>query len=489
MKKKQQETDICYIFEEKPKVGRTGDSVFVRQLAKDFPHYKFQIAKISATHSDFVLPEKDTIRNIEGYHSIDLSVHGEKGQGRSNISYRKASDFFLSVARCVEAGELGGKQISDLFESAADISPQVTFDGLWKNTTTWDLIKAVYGASSGEIPFVEHRELLYEVLQPIWRLVSKWVELPKAKIYQADSGIFSAILALVASRKNNGKYVVVDDCLPLNALERELRSVKLRDGGGWRPEYEAYQAARNNWTQAMRNHCLLQADEILTNTISSAKKIRDSIGEERPIRIIREGIEGETARRWGAYYSKENEEMSYRVVFLVGAFNDALGRGIATAIQKIETRVGYGKFVVLSLSATTKEDDKAFTISIKNQVTSTVRLTTEAAMIEEIAKATVVAFPSQIDVGDRPIINSLHAGKPVVVSMVDGNSIFADPRLSLETDCFATPNHLEGREFPNAIIAMIRRRDNLEYHPRRLGEALFNHREILEGYAKVYQSI
>ena len=489
MKKKKQKTDICYIFEEKPKVGRTGDSVFVRQLAKDFPDYKFQVVKISRSQSQFVLPEEDTIRNIEGYQTVDLSIHGEKGQGKSSTSYRKASEFFMSVARCVEAGKLGTEQINQLFDSAAGLAPKVTFDGLWKNTTTWDLVKAVYGASSGEIPFVEHRELLFEVIQPVWRLLSKWDELPEAKIYQADSGIFSSILAMVASHKNKSKYVIVDDCLPINALEREAQTIKLRDGGGWRPEYGAFQAARNDWTQMMRNHCLLEADEILANTMSSAAKIRDQLGEDRPIRIIREGIEGETARRWGAYYSNEGDEMSYRVVFVIGSYTETIGRGISTSIQKVESRVGQGRFIVLSLSATTPEEESSFERVVKKNVSSTVSMTTEVSMIEEIARATVVAFPSQIEVGDRPIINSLHAGKPVVVSMIDGNSIFADTRISMETDCFATPNHLEGREFPNAIIAMLRRKDSLEYHPRRLGEALFNHREILEGYAKVYASL
>lgn len=489
MKKAKPHTDICYIYEEKPAIGRTGDSVFVRQLAKDFPDYKFQVIKISRSHSNFVLPEGDTIRNIEGYQTVDLSIHGDKGQGKSSTSYRKASEFFMSVARCVEAGDLDRKQLNKLFDSAADLSPKVSFDGLWKNTTTWDLVKAVYGASTGDIPFVEHRDLLYEVLKPIWRLLSKWDELPVAKIYQADSGIFSSILAMVASHKNNGKYVINDDCLSLNALEREAQTIKLRDGGGWRPEYEAFQSTRNHWTRLVRNHCMLEADEILVNTISTANKIREQLGEDRPIRIIREGIEGETARRWGAYYSQEQDDSSYRVVFVVGFYTETLGRGLATAIQKAESKLGPGKFVVLSLSSTTPEEESSFKRVVADQVSSYAGITNEASMIEEIARSTVVAFPNQTEVGDRPIINSLHAGKPVVVSMIDGNSIFADTQISLETDCFATPNHLEGREFPNAIINLVKRKDNLEYHPRRLGEALFNHREIMNGYAKVYQLI
>ena len=351
-----------------------------------------------------------------------------------------------------------------MFDSAADLSPKVTFDGLWKNTTTWDLVKAVYNASPGDVPFVEHRDLLYEVIKPIWRLLSKWEELPAAKIYQADSGIFSSILAMVASHKNNGKYIINDDCLPINALERKAQTIKLRDGGGWRPEYEAFQSARNDWTRLMRNHCLLQADEILVNTVSTAKKIREQLGQDRPIRIIREGIEGETARRWGAYYSREQEESEYRVAFVVGSFTEALGRGIATAIQKVESRLGEGKFVVLSLSTTTPEEESAFEKMVKERVNSDAWIANEAEMIEQIARATVVGFPSQIEVGDRPIINSLHAGKPVVASMIDGNSIFADTRISLETDCFTIPNHLEGREFPNAIINLIKRKDQLEYH-------------------------
>lgn len=487
--KKQEKTDICYIYEENPLVGRTGDSVFVRQLAKDFPGYRFRVAKISATHSDFSLPEEDTIPNLEGYQNVDLSFHGPRGKGKNSVTFRQAGGFFHSVARTVESRNFDQDHINDLFDNAADLAPKIRFDAIWKNPTSWELIKAIYGATSGEIPFVEHRDLLYDVIHPVWRLVSKWSELPEADIYHADSGIRSALLALVASRKHQAKFVLVDDCLSLNALERERRAIKLRDGGVWRPDYEAYQTARNLWTQRMRNHCLMQADEILANTVSSASKIRNRIGEGRPIRIIREGIEGETARRWGAYYSKETEELAYRVVFLIGAYRTTLARGIATAIQKVENNVGHGKFVILSLSSVTDEDQVSFDRIIKNNIQSTVRLTTEESMIEEIARATVVAFPCQIEVGDRPIINSLHAGKPVVVSMVDGDSIFADPRLSIETDCFATPNRLEGREFANSIISLVKRKNQLNYHPRRLGEALFNHREILDGYAKVYESI
>ncbi len=487
--KKKEHTDICYIYEENPLVGRTGDSVFVRQLARDFPKYQFQVAKISNTASEVISPDQNTVPNILSYQTIDLSFHGSKGKGRSSVSFRRAGAFFHSIARAVEAGKLDGPSMNDLFDSAAELAPKVKFDAVWKNPTSWELIKAVYGVTSGEIPFVEHRELLAEVIEPVWRLLSKWADLPKAKIYQADSGIRSALLAMVASRQHGAKYVIVDDCLPLNALERERRAIKLRDGGVWRPEYEAYQSARNEWTQKMRNHCLSQADEILANTLSSATKIRDKIGSDRPIRIIREGIEGETARRWGAYYSRESEEIGYRIVFLVGSYQETTARGIVTAIQKIESSAGHGKFVILSLSSITERDQKSFDTIVKANVTSSVRLTTEINMIQEIARATVVAFPSQIEVGDRAIINSLHAGKPVVVSMVDGDSIFADPRLSMETDCFATPNRLEGREFPNAIISLIRRKDNLAYHPRRLGEALFNHREIMEGYAKVFHSL
>lgn len=487
--KKKDTTDICYIYEENPIVGRTGDSVFVRQLARDFPKYQFRVAKISNTASDVIAPDQNTVSNIQSYQTVDLSIHGTKGKGKSTVSFRKASAFFHSVARTVEAGNLDRDHVNELFDSAADLAPKITFDAVWKNPTSWELIKAVYGVSSGDIPFVEHRELLAEVIRPVWRLLSKWTDIPAAKIYQADSGIRSALLAMVASRKHNAKYVIVDDCLPLNALERERRAIKLRDGGVWRPEYEAFQSARNLWTQKMRNHCLSEADEILANTMSSATKIRNKIGEDRPIRIVREGIEGETARRWGAYYSREGEEIGYRIVFLIGAYQETTARGIVTAIQKIEMSAGHGKFVILSLSSTTPEDRESFDQIVKNNVTSSVRLTTEINMIQEIARATVVAFPSQIEVGDRAIINSLHAGKPVVVSMVDGDSIFADPRLSMETDCFVTPNRLEGREFPNAIISLIRRRDQLDYHPRRLGEALFNHREIMEGYAKVYHSL
>ncbi len=486
---KKGQTDICYIFEENPEVGRTGDSVFIRQLAKDFPSYRFGVVKISPTESSFELPEEDAYPNITGFQNVDLSVHGSQGKGKTSVSYRKASSFFHSVALTVEGGLLEREQINELVDSAAELAPKVHFEAIWKNQTSWELIKAIYGVSSGEIPFFEYRDLLYETLQPIWRLFSKWVELPKADIYQADSGLRSALLALLASRQHGARFIMVDDCLPLNALERDRRSIKLRDGGVWRPEYEAYQNARNQWSQMITNHCLREADEILANTMSSAAKIRERIGDEHPIRIVREGIEGETARRWGAYYSRESQEQAYRNLFIVGSYNETVGRGICTAIQKVESSVGNGKFVVLSLSSITDEVKDSFTRLIKDHVKSTVRLSGEDQMIEEIARATVVAYPSQMEVGDRPIINSLHAGKPVVVSMIDGDSIFADPRLSVETDCFMTPNRLEGREFPNSIIQLIRRRGKLEFHPRRLGEALFNHREILEGYSKVYDSL
>lgn len=487
--KTQDHTDICYIYEENPVAGRTGDAVFVRQLAKDFSDYKFRVARVVEQEYPNDSYGQNTVPNIEGYQTVDLSFHGSSGKGRTSVTYRKAGSFFHSVAKCIEVGQLDQDCINALFDCAADLAPTTKFDAIWKNTTSWELVKAVYQASDRKMPFVQHRELLYEVSHPVWRLISKWRDLPQARIYQADSGIRSAILGLVAARKYGSKLIMVDDCLPLNSLERERQGTKLRLGGIWRPENEAVREARNRWTKLMRTHCLGSADEILANTVSSAVKIRETIGDDRPIRVVREGIEGETARRWGAYYSKESEETSYRIVFLVGSYTSSMGRGILTAIGQIEQTIGQGKFVILSLGSISQANRESFDRGIRKYVSSAVQLKSEGAMIEEIAKATVVAFPNQIEVGDRPIINSLHAGKPVVVSMVDGNSVFADPRLSIETDCFVNPNRLEGKDFPDAIISLVRRKDNLDYHPRRLGEALFNHQEIREGYAKVYQSL
>ena len=488
MKVRPKEVDICYLYEENPVAGRTGDTAFVRHLAKDFPDYRFRIVRIVEKEVQSNEPAENTISNIDRYQTLDLSYLGADGKGKSSITYRKAGRFFQTVARAVERRQLDIVCVNKLLESAADLAPKVHFDAIWKNTTSWELVKAVSMVSPRPMPFVQHRELLYEFLQPVWRLVSKWSELPRAQIYQADSGLRSALLGLIASQKNQGKLIVVDDCIAANSLERERQADRLRNGGVWRPEYEAIEESLNHWTMLLRNHCLLASDEILANTASSAEKIRRAVGE-RSVRVVREGIEGETARRWAAYYSKESEETAYRVVFLVGALSEAMARGILTAIQLAEQALGQGKFVIVSLSSISPSVRDTFDRRIRKNVSSSVWLMPEQSMIDEIAKATVMAFPNQIEVGDRPIINSLHAGKPVIVSKVDGNSVFADPRLSIETDCFVNPNQLEGKEFGNAIVSLVRRRDQLQYHPRRLGEALFNHQEIRQGYAKVYHSL
>ncbi len=487
---KKKETDICYLYEEIPFLGRTGDSVFIRQLAKDFPEYRFSVVKITNRESPNPPADEGGVGNIDGYEAIDLSHHGSQGKGKTSVTFRRAGDFFHSVARAVDSGKLGGDTMNDLFDCAADLAPQITFAGVWKNQTTWELIKAVYAASSGDIPFVEHRELLQQVIRPVWRLLSKWPDLPQARIYHADSGMLSGLLALVTARKVGAKCILVDDCLPLNALERERQGTKLREGGVWRPDFEGVQSARTRWIRLLRVHCLSQADEVLANTVSAANRIRAELGEERTIRVVREGIEGETARRWAAYYRKEEEEVTYRVVFLIGAFGESLSKGLISTMRSIEAAAGGGKFVILSLSSLPAEDRKRFLGDAKlGGVTSSVRFADESNMIQEIARASVVAFPSQLDVGDRPVINSLHAGKPVVVSMIDGNSVFASHQFTAVTDCFLNPSRFGGNEFATALISLIRRRGEFDFHPRRLGEALFNHQEILEGYGKVYHSL
>ena len=434
---KKASTDICYIYEEVPFLGRTGDSVFLRQLAKDFPEYKFSVAKITKRELEDQSSADNKIRNVTGYQSVDLSFHGVRGRGKTSVSFRRAGDFFHTVARSVESGELDSVAINNLLLSAADLAPKVLFDGLWKNQTSWELLKAVYGASSGEIAFVEHRELLYEVIRPVWRLLSKWPALPAAKIYHADSGIMSGLLALTAAKKHNAKCIIVEDCLPVNALERKRQSVKLREGGVWRPEFEAVQSVRNRWTRLLRTFSLSEADEILANTVSSANKIQSILGRERTVRVVREGIEGETARRWAAYYGKEEEEVTYRVVFLIGAYEEALSKGLITAIRSIEDALGGGKFVILSLGTISPRARKRFEGDARlGGVVSAVRFASEKSMIEEIARASVVAFPRQLDVGDRPLINSLHAGKPVVVSMIDANSVFADQQFTVGNGLF-----------------------------------------------------
>ncbi|MCB1227646.1 MAG: GT4 family glycosyltransferase PelF [Verrucomicrobiales bacterium] len=213
MKKIRREADVCLVLEGTYPYVSGGVSTWVHQILHAYPDLQFALFYLGANRRDAGKLKYDLPANVISLTEAWLFDQPAPGRWwRPGIGPRW-TPFFEDLRRLLVHAPTGTPHEFYLIaQILTHISqhPGPSYEALWQDRETWDLIRELYERYAAEESFLDFYWTCRFLAQPLWNLARAMAQMPKARLYHTACTGYAGLAAALAAQRTGRPLLLTE---------------------------------------------------------------------------------------------------------------------------------------------------------------------------------------------------------------------------------------------------------------------------------------
>jgi len=251
---KKQEADVCLVLEGTYPYVAGGVSTWVHQIITALPELKFALLYIGADKTQKLEEKYEIPSNVVDTKTMFLF---DELPRRDRVASKRPSSARAGVYRAFEgfledfAAPAESERFTELVTSIQGSGRAMACANLWHDREGWELIQRAYMRGMSDESFLSFFWTVRFLVQPAWLALRAGAGLPKAKVYHSLCTGYAGVVAAVAARNNDAKFLLSEHGI---YVRERLAEIQRAD---WVPEtpsrrpavFEELGAFRRLWVE------------------------------------------------------------------------------------------------------------------------------------------------------------------------------------------------------------------------------------------------